>query len=219
MSQSKQKKVLDLFCGCGGASKGISNAGYLVCGVDIKFQSNYPYEFYLDNALTCNLDGYDAYFASPPCQDYSVSTALHKSKGKEYPDIVSSVRDRLLKTGKPFVIENVSGAPIRKDLMLCMSMHLFDDGREFIVRRHRYFEIHGFTVPQPYHSTHTGKVGDGRVMTIYGHGEKNSHKLSDWKIAMGMPWARKKAELAEAIPPEYTQYIFNFLRWSENTRS
>jgi len=206
-------KILDLYCGVGGASSGISLAGYYVEGVDIAYQRNYPFKFHMQNALTYDLDRYDAFFASPPCQRYSNSTALYRKQGKQYPDLIERTRERLLKTGKPFVIENVPEAPLRNDLILCMSM--FDDGRKFIVRRHRVFEIHGFTVPQPVHVPHEGKVGDGRVLSVYGHGggKKYNHAsnlLSDWKIAMGIDWATHKWELAEAIPPEYTAYIFSY---------
>ena len=206
-------KILDLYCGVGGASSGISLAGYYVEGVDISYQRNYPFKFHMQDALKYDLDGFDGYFASPPCQQYSNSTAAWRRKNRKYPDLIEKTRERLLKTGKPFVIENVPQAPLRYDLALCMSM--FDDGRKLMVHRHRVFEIHGFHVPQPLHPDHTGKIGDGRTISVYGHGggQKYNHAsslISDWKIAMGIDWAKHKWELAEAIPPEYTAYIFSY---------
>jgi len=208
-------KVLDLYCGVGGASHGIFIAGFDVVGCDINFQPNYEFEFIQANALEVSLEGYDAFHASPPCQNYSYATRQWRNLGNEYPDLIAQTRERLLATGKPFVLENVVGAPLRKDLMLCMSM--FDDDRKFMVRRHRIFEIHGFNVPQPNHPKHIGRVGDGRIISVFGHGggKRYNHATSDlgaWKIAMGLYWAEKRREVTEAIPPDYTRYIFRCLK-------
>lgn len=208
-------KILDLFCGGGGASMGIHLAGHEVTGVDIVNQPEYPFTFIQADALTVSLEGYDAFHASPPCQAYSYATTQWKNKGNEYPDLLNLVRERLLKTGKPFVLENVQNAPIRKDVLLCMGM--FDKDRKYTVRRHRIFEIHGFSVPQPEHKTHQGKVGDGRVISVFGHGggKRYNHCACDmetWKQAMNISWITKRRTLTESIPPDYTKYIFSFLK-------
>lgn len=214
-------KILDLYCGAGGASMGISQAGHEVDGIDIESQPDYPFTFYQGDAIQFLQtlikrlpNHFDAYFASPPCQSYSYATTQWKNLGYEYPDLISITRELLLQTGKPFVIENVVGAPIRKDLMLCGSM--FMENRKYEVRRHRIFEIHGFEVPQPDHKKHTGRVGDGRVISVFGHGGgvRYNHctsRLDIWREAMNVPWMTKRRSITESIPPDYTKYIFSFL--------
>lgn len=215
-------KILDLFCGAGGASMGINKAGHEVNGLDFNLIALEQYPFIKitmdvrhEQELEAILKRYDAFHASPPCQAFSYATTQWRNKGNAYPDLVDYTRKLLLKTGKPFVLENVPNSPLRKDLVLCMSM--FDDGRKFMVRRHRVFEIHGFEVPQPEHKKHEGKVGDGRIISVFGHGggKRYNHATSNleaWKIAMGTSWMSKRRQVSEAIPPEYTEYIFSYLK-------
>jgi DNA (cytosine-5)-methyltransferase 1 len=135
---------------------------------------------------------------------------------------IDRVRGILLKTGKPFVIENVVGSPLRKDLMLCGEM--FD----LKVIRHRIFEIHGFTVLQPFHGKkHKLSVKDGTAVAIYSgginpgfYGNKQKqieyrqkrktlkkHTIEDWKQAIGIDWVNDKTHLTQMIPPSYSKYI------------
>ena len=105
-------RLLDLFCGAGGAAMGYYRAGFDVVGVDIKPQPRYQFEFHQGDALEyCAAHGYefDVIHASPPCQAYSVTRSIH---GNEYPDLVAVTRAALQATGKPWVIENVVGAPL-----------------------------------------------------------------------------------------------------------
>lgn len=81
-------RLLDLFCGAGGAGEGWDRAGFKVTGVDIVEQPSYPFEFINADALKVDLSGYDAIHASPPCQNYCWSTAKHRAKGKTYPDLI-----------------------------------------------------------------------------------------------------------------------------------
>ena len=143
-------RLLDLFSGAGGAAVGYHRAGFEVVGVDLVAQPHYPFEFIQEpyEAALFNLmnnwpEGtFDAIHASPPCQAYSVATQSQRNLGKEYPDLLAQTRVLLERTGLPWVIENVPGAPMRADYKLCGCQF----GLE--LRRVRLFETswHGFAM-------------------------------------------------------------------------
>ena len=206
-------RALDLFCGAGGAAMGLMQAGFKVTGVDIKPQPDYPGEFLLSDALALErefVEDYSFIWASPPCQGYIPG---RKEAQAKHPKLIPQTRAMLEKASAPFVIENVPGAPIRHDLMLCGQMF----GLPII--RHRYFELHGFTAPQPAHPKHEGKVTDGTLVYCYrggrpgcfGDNEKRS-KLPNWSLdekrrAMGAKHIMTEEGISEAIPPAYSRYI------------
>ena len=206
-------RILDLFCGAGGAGMGYSRAGFEVVGVDINPQPNYPFEFHQGDALDYLREhggGFDAIHASPPCQ---ASTALTKgtNKGREYPQLIPMTRAMLARFDIPTVIENVQGSDLRRDLTLCGEM--FGLG----VIRHRYFEC-SFPVDQPIHVKHRGRVAgyrhgqwyDGPYFAVYGDGGGKG-SVPQWQAAMGMDWTDVRKEIAEAIPPAYTEFIGEIL--------
>lgn len=203
-------RLLDLFCGAGGAGVGYHRAGFHVVGVDLHPQLDYPFTSVVADArdfLAANWRNFDAIHASPPCQ---ASSALTKgtNKGREYVNLIPEVRRLLKATGLPTVMENVQGSDLRRDLTLCGEMF----GLQVI--RHRYFEIDGFTATAPVHKPHRGRVRgwrhgqyhDGPYMAVYGEGGGKG-SVAEWQQAMGIDWTDDRKAIAEAIPPAYSEWI------------
>lgn len=190
-------RLLDLFCGAGGAAMGYHRVGFEVVGVDIEPQPNYPFAFnqmdaldyfgYLGGPETLVMD-YDAIHASPPCQAYANVTLWRGDQG-DHPDLIGPTRDLLKQTGLPYVIENVRTNALRNPMMLCGS-HL-----GLPIRRHRYFETswNSFEMGPPcqHHPSHLA----------FEH--KGERAYAD---AMGCGWMTS-LEAREAIPPMFTAYI------------
>lgn len=216
-------RLLDLFCCAGGAAMGYHRAGFEVVGVDIKPQPRYPFVAFEGDALdvlsgllagACvfgyYLHEFDAIHASPPCQGYS--DLAYRTKGS-YPMLVEAVRERLRATGKPYVIENVEGAPLIDPIVLCGTM--FPGLR---VKRHRLFESNVPLIAPPHiaekdhplvfthdkRKAHYGKLDqDTAFVQVTGGGNATVANKLD---AMGIDWMTG-AEVNEAIPPAYTEHI------------
>lgn len=131
-------RLLDLFCGVGGASAGYAAAGFEVVGVDLVRQPEYPFTFVLADALTFPLDGFDVVHAGPPCKRWTVARRVAEARFATlfdpHPDLLVPIRARLAAAGVPYVIENVPGTPLLEPVVYCGSS--FGLG----VRRHRLFE-------------------------------------------------------------------------------
>jgi DNA (cytosine-5)-methyltransferase 1 len=198
-------RLLDLFCGAGGAAVGYHRAGFEVIGVDIKPQPRYPFEFIEGDAMEIAADkffhgwmSFDAIHASPPCQAYSVATRDKTG----HPDMVAGVRELLQATGLPYVIENVPGAPLKDAVVLCGSSF------NLRVRRHRLFETNWPLMVPP-----CAHVIQGQPVGVYGEGSSKG-QVRGRKVdneaealdAMEMPWADRKGA-TQAIPPAYTEFI------------
>lgn len=211
-------KLLDLFCKAGGCSVGYHRAGFEVTGVDIEPQPNYPFKFIQMDAIeflkTQDLSKYDVITASPPCQKYSGIQGLAQARNggyKEHVDLVDPTRELLIKSGKPYVIENVVGAPLINPITLCGSMF---PGLK--VYRHRLFESNVYLMQPPHvpHRDSTPSAGNGispkGFISICGTGGVRGMKAQEiidyWSMAMGIDWMNRK-ELAQAIPPAFTEYI------------
>jgi DNA (cytosine-5)-methyltransferase 1 len=195
-------KLLDLFCCQGGASMGYHHAGFDVVGVDIEAQPHYPFKFWQRDALRF-LKSYGRYFdavhASPPCQAFTNAQKIQKNP---HPDLVGPVRELLDDLGKPYIIENVPGAPLRPDVILCGSMFGLQ------TYRHRIFESNvAITAPEhPEHVAKTTKMGrrprPGEFMHVVG----NFSGVEQAKKAMGIDWMTRDG-LRESIPPAYTEHL------------
>lgn len=196
---------------------GYHRAGFDVIGVDINPQPNYPLEFAQDDvtfaqeSLYLDDEGealFDAIHASPPCQAF---TAYRRRPGhvKDSPDLIAPTRRLLEKSGLPWVMENVAGAPLHDPLMLCGSM--FDPPLD--VRRHRYFESNLLLSPPQWPCRH--KVWGARFPSATNRRPMSrlTVQIGSWNTpllvqqrAMGVDWMALE-ELSEAIPPAYTEFI------------
>lgn len=204
-------RLLDLFCGAGGAAMGYHHAGFEVTGIDIKPQPNYPFEFEQADALAFMRDrcweGFDVIHASPPCQRYS--TATPEANRNNHPDLVAPTREALRKTGLPYIIENVVGAPLESPVMLCGGALglILDEHQQ--MHRHRLFESNVFLM----------SAGCSRVrreaITIAGHGTpgykangkgRRMNTVAERRKVMEIDWT-DRGELSQAIPPAMTKYL------------
>ena len=203
-------RLLDLFCGAGGASMGYHRGGFEVVGVDIESQPHYPFEFHQADALTYPLDGFNAYHASPPCQAYTRAFSPLLGYRKEHPDLLAKTRDYLAATGKPFVLENVPLAPMFNYIKL--------NGTQFGLKtkKERLFELHGFEIlflPTPFAKT-TGMVKSGALVGLVQHSYYPDEKIPNREnlaAAYSIDWGLTRYELRQAIPPAYTEYIGGYL--------
>ena len=214
--------LLDLFCCAGGAGMGYHRAGFEVVGVDNRPQKNYPFEFHQADAIEFlheNWRRFTAVHASPPCQVYS-TTRHASSKAKDHPDLLAPTREALRMVGLPYVIENVEGAPLDSPLTLCGSefgLRAFDvDGVPLALRRHRLFESNIWLMGAGgcfHDSTQVaGSYTAGRHRTPAHRDNKKRRggytpALSVRAELLGIDWRMNEHELAQAIPPAYTEFI------------
>lgn len=210
-------RLLDLFCGAGGASKGYVDAGFEVTGVDINpMPRHFGHAFHQGDALTFLAEhgqDFDVIHASPPCQAYTPLGALHPHK--EYPDLISATRAALIANERPYVIENVMAAPLIKQgsITLCGGM--------FGLRtyRHRRFEPM-IPLVAPEHPKHVIRTATKRRRELWDQGWHVS-VTGDVGVyvgpeALGIDWMSGN-ELSQAIPPAYTRFIGSqFMAWINN---
>jgi DNA (cytosine-5)-methyltransferase 1 len=202
-------RLLDLFCGEGGASAGYVQAGFDVVGVDVLEMVRYPFTFRRGDAMTWSLKGFDAVHASPPCHDHSTLAGFREPHGTGW--MLGATLERLAESGLPYVVENVLAGELAGSLKLCGTEFGLGartrDGRWRSLRRHRLFGSSVFL------------MGAGRcncygkkIIGVYGNGGGVSLDTgfagvkSEMAEAMEMPWA-SVAGLSQAIPPAYTRFI------------
>lgn len=206
---------------------GYHRAGFEVIGVDIEPQPRYPFAFVKMDALEvlrvllagdCITDSsgkkwylsdFDLFHASPPCQGYSRLAAMPNRDMGHYPRLIPGLRKLLLQTKKPYVIENVPDAPLNNPLVLCGTMFRLK------THKHRAFECKPpvWFAPAGCNKARVKPKGSGKrlgqyfgddapMVTVAGH----LFSTSSGSKAMGIDWMTR-AELAEAIPPAFTEWI------------
>ena len=202
-------KILDLYCGGGGAGAGYLAGGFTeLVGVDKNdFRKKYPGKFIWNEIQNISIDfirQFDFVHASPPCQLFSVTSSLTESINYNY---IPYTRDLLNKSKIPYVLENVPQAPLRKDLILCGShFDLYLRPNEGLLR-HRIFEFSDIDLipiqPKCNHYYYSISIfGDSDNQGLYSQNERRN--------VMRIPWLGG-GTLAEAIPPAYTCYIAEYI--------
>lgn len=204
----RKPRLLDLFCGAGGAAKGYQRAGFYVIGIDIAPQKHYcGDEFHQADALTYPLEGFDAIHASPPCQGYSAARHQIFAKTETYQLLLEPMRERLLASDIPWIMENVKGAPMGHYVELCATQFGLP------MFRHRQFESSHLLWP-PRACSHPRKLPPG-YYTVFGKVIRttrtkgkyaNKHGAHLALEVMGIDWMTL-SELSQAIPPAYTEWL------------
>ena len=188
--------------------------GFDVVGVDINPQPRYPFKFSQGDVKTLAIGSMDVDFiwASPPCQRHSRMSNCRKGLAAGYPDEIAFVRGMLKYHGKPYVIENVPGAPLINPSTLCGTMF------ELPLFRHRLFET-SFPVTPPIHRSHSSKGGraghwnPGEIISVSGH----CSPIELARKAMQIDWMNLLCdELCEAIPPAYSEFIASARQFVES---
>lgn len=201
-------RALDLFCCAGGASDGLTRAGFDVHGVDREDQPEYPYSFGQVDALSIpvsELRDYAFIWASPPCQAF---TAYKRRAAHVKPalNLIPQTRDMLRAAGVPYIIENVPGAPLESPVTLCGSMFGLD------VQRHRIFECSfPVTAPTCDHTVWTPRFPGATNRA------KNSRKtvevgvyripLATQRKAMGVGRPVSLPKLSQMVPPAFAEWL------------
>ena len=237
VSSRSTPRLLDL-CGCeGGAAAGYQAAGWHVTSLDLDaaaLKRNPADVTIVGDALAYLADHgheYDAIHASFPCQRWSANGA--NPAAHDWPDLITPGRELLQATGKPWVMENVPKAPLRRDLILCGQMFgltaVDDDGTLLHLDRHRVFESNvPLRLPfgaRPVSPHRCGQRPGIQWAGVYGGARKDKHEARHVRkggyvppsesaqsaLLGGVPWMTGKGR-RECIPPVYAQHIGGLLR-------
>jgi DNA (cytosine-5)-methyltransferase 1 len=220
--------ALDIFCGAGAATRGLQQTGFRVVGVDIEAQPNYCGDAFiqadaLEYLKTADLSQFDFIWASPPCPRFT-ELRTPNAKRDAHPDLITPTRPLLIRSGLPFCIENVTGAKkyLINPVRLCGTSFGLETppyrtaASGFELRRHRLFEVSGFSVSAP-PCRHSGRP----VIGVYGghnrdrrrkrgknHSSGSNLPLEFAFIAMGVPLGSMTlTSLCDGIPPAFSKFI------------
>lgn len=192
-------RLLDLFCCEGGAGAGYARAGFTVVGVDLEPQPRYPYPFIQADAMELLGDAaflaeFDAYHASPPCQDHSVSRhAVGGDHGTGW--MLSAVIEAFRPLGKPWVVENVGAAVMPSAMTLCGTT--FGLG----LHRHRRFETSWLVLAEGCRGGAAVRYR-GRAAEVFGHHGNTDRVREEWQV----PWMSQYGT-AQCVPPAFTEFL------------
>ena len=208
-------RLLDLFCGAGGCSMGYHRAGFDVTGMDIEPHADYPFEFILGDAMEAAvnpsfLSTFDVVAGSPPCPRYSTAGSIGSYDPKDKPDFVPPFREAMRAWGGMWVMENVPGAPMPDAVTICgWAMGLRH------IKRHRLFESSEFLLSPGC------ACPDGDTVSVFGHSGEDRRKatrlargkirthvpIAEVRTLMGVEWMSRREDVADAIPPAYTEFV------------
>lgn len=205
-------RLLDLFCGAGGCSVGYERAGFDVMGVDVAAHPDYPFPMIVADAMDvlgddAFLSGFDVIHASPPCPFYSVATHATGTRD-QHPDLVLDVLAALRAWGGTWVVENVPGAPLPDAVLMC-GASMGCGTAEYRLKRHRLFQSSELLMSP-------GCSCDSRpAVSVYGHAQEYRTRTGERvhigtdaaRHLMGVTWMRDREDMADAIPPNYTEYL------------
>ena len=215
-------RLLDLFCGAGGAAVGYHRAGFTeIVGVDNRPMPRYPFAFVQADALeylAAHGRKFDAIHASPPCQRFTQMSARWRGRGTradEHIDWLTPTRVALHSWPVPWVIENVPGACHHMRVTVRLHGGMFGLG----VHRPRLFESNVALLASTERQCEApigvyGTKPDDR--TTYRYRNNGNYKgksliraakgIEEARAAMAIDWMTWD-EIREAIPPAYTEFI------------
>lgn len=205
-------RLLDLFCGAGGAAMGYHLAGFEVVGVDLHPQPHYPFEFHQDDAIALLASPYrpidfDIIHASPPCQAHSSGTHLNRHREfrlfDPWTDALTPTLALLEDQPTPWIVENV---PTAKPMQLFDPVRVCGSSFGLKVRRHRLFAS-----SLPLVGSVCRHAEQGKPLGVYGHGGGQQRgaiiaRRGQFAELMGMPWSDWQGA-RQGIPPAYTEFL------------